>query len=384
MEAERRRKKRKIIRYFDYSLFAVMIFLMCFGLVILYSSSSYEALAKFDDGMYYFKRQALISLGSIFVMLFVSRLDYHKYAKLSMLLFWFAMFLMSLVYFTPLGIDVNGSKRWLRLPAGQSMQPSEVMKIAVILFIPYLICKMGKKVHTLKGSCTVLAWGLLGFVGVFILTDNLSTAIIVFGIVCFMLFVVHKKTKLFLYIAGIGMAAFVVGSAILGKVLEKSENFRLRRILAWLHPEKYASTTAFQTLQGLYAIGSGGFFGKGLGNSVQKMIIPEVQNDFALTVICEELGVFGALMVFTLFGLLLYRLMFIAQNAPDIYGSLVVTGIFSHIAIQVILNVAVVVNLIPNTGITLPFISYGGTSVLFLMIEMGIALGVSRTIKLEE
>ena len=134
----------------------------------------------------------------------------------------------------------------------------------------------------------------------------------------------------------------------------------------------------------MYAIGSGGFFGKGLGNSAQKMIIPEVQNDFILTVICEELGVFGAIMVFVLFGLLLYRLLFIAQNAPDLYGALIVTGIFSHIAIQVILNVAVVVNLIPNTGITLPFISYGGTSVLFLMIEMGIALGVSRKIKIEE
>ena len=140
----------------------------------------------------------------------------------------------------------------------------------------------------------------------------------------------------------------------------------------------------YQIMQALYAIGSGGFFGKGLGNSAQKMIIPEVQNDFILTVICEELGVFGAIMVFVLFGLLLYRLLFIAQNAPDLYGALIVTGIFSHIAIQVILNVAVVVNLIPNTGITLPFISYGGTSVLFLMIEMGIALGVSRKIKIEE
>ena len=167
-------------------------------------------------------------------------------------------------------------------------------------------------------------------------------------------------------------------------MLENSDNFRLRRIIAWLNPEKYASSLSFQTLQGMYAIGSGGFFGKGLGNSAQKMIIPEVQNDFILTVICEELGVFGAIMVFVLFGLLLYRLLFIAQNAPDLYGALIVTGIFSHIAIQVILNVAVVVNLIPNTGITLPFISYGGTSVLFLMIEMGIALGVSRKIKIEE
>ena len=163
-----------------------------------------------------------------------------------------------------------------------------------------------------------------------------------------------------------------------------SDNFRLRRVIAWLNPEAYASTIAFQPLQGLYAIGSGGLFGKGLGNSAQKMIIPEVQNDMILSVICEELGVFGAIAILVLFGLLLYRLMFIAQNAPDLYGSLIVTGIFTHIALQVILNVAVVTNTIPNTGITLPFISYGGTSLLFIAVEIGIALGVSRKIKIEE
>ena len=137
-------------------------------------------------------------------------------------------------------------------------------------------------------------------------------------------------------------------------------------------------------MQGLYAIGSGGFFGKGLGNSAQKMIIPEVQNDMILAIICEELGVFGAIIVLVLFAILLYRLLFIAQNAPDLYGSLIVIGIFAHIALQVIFNVCVVLNLIPTTGITLPFISYGGTSILFLMIEMGIALGVSSRIRFEE
>lgn len=379
-----RKKRKKIIRYFDYSLFAVMVFLICFGLVMLYSTSSYEGLTKFGDGMYFFKRQALISAGGLVVMLFVSRINYHIYAKLSMAMFWFAMFLMALVRFTPLGIEVFGARRWLRLPAGQQIQPSEVMKIAIILFIPYLVCKMGKSVNTLKGTLIVLAWGALAAIGVYELTDNLSTGIIVMGICCFVIFVVHPKTKPFLVTAGVGLGAAVAGSFILSKVLENSTNFRLRRILAWLNPEKYASSGAFQTIQGLYAIGSGGFFGKGLGNSAQKMIIPEVQNDMILSIICEELGVFGAMMVLVLFGLLLYRLLFIAQNAPDMYGSLVVTGIFSHIAIQVVLNVAVVINLIPTTGITLPFISYGGTSILFLMIEMGIALGVSRTIKLEE
>ena len=131
-------------------------------------------------------------------------------------------------------------------------------------------------------------------------------------------------------------------------------------------------------------MGSGGFFGKGLGNSAQKMIMPEVQNDMILSIVCEELGVFGVIIVLVLFGLLLYRLMFVAQNAPDMYGSLVVTGIFAHVALQVVLNIAVVTNLIPTTGITLPFISYGGTSSLFLMVEMGIALGVSGRIKISE
>ena len=151
-----------------------------------------------------------------------------------------------------------------------------------------------------------------------------------------------------------------------------------------LNPEKYASTISFQTVQGLYAIGSGGFFGKGLGNGVQKTVIPEVQNDMILSAICEELGVFGAIIILVLFGLLIYRLLFIAQNAPDLYGALIMTGIMSHIAIQVILNVMVVTNMMPNTGITLPFISYGGTSILFLMIEMGMVLSVSNQIKLEK
>ena len=178
-----------------------------------------------------------------------------------------------------------------------------------------------------------------------------------------------------------GQGAFVL---VFGSSLASSSDFRLRRLAVWLNPEQYADSLGYQTLQGLYAIGSGGFFGKGLGNSAQKMVIPEVQNDMILTVICEELGVFGVIVVLVLFGMLLYRIIFIAQNAPDMYGSLMVTGIFAHIALQVFLNIAVVTKMIPNTGVTLPFISYGGTSVLFLMAEMGIVLGVSRTIKLSE
>ena len=381
----RRRKavKKQAVHYFDYSLLAIIIFLMCFGLVMLYSISSYEARPEYGDGMYFLKRQGLIGLGSIVVMMWVSRLDYHMFSKYAAMSYWGSMLLLALVKFTPLGIEVNGARRWFRLPANQSFQPAEIMKIAVIVFIPYLICRMGNKVHTLKGSLGVVEWGGLAALGVYVLTDNLSSAIIVMGISCCILFVVHKKQKIFLWIAGGGVAVFVAGSYVLGRLLENSTSFRLRRIIAWLNPEKYASTISFQTVQGLYAIGSGGFFGKGLGNGVQKTVIPEVQNDMILSAICEELGVFGAIIILVLFGLLIYRLLFIAQNAPDLYGALIMTGIMSHIAIQVILNVMVVTNMMPNTGITLPFISYGGTSILFLMIEMGMALGISRRIKLE-
>lgn len=381
----RRRKavKKQAVHYFDYSLLAIIIFLMCFGLVMLYSISSYEARTEYGDGMYFLKRQGLIGLGSIVAMMWVSRLDYHMFSKYVAMSYWGSMLLLALVKFTPLGIEVNGARRWFRLPANQSFQPAEIMKIAVIIFIPYLICRMGNKVHTLKGSLGVVEWGGLAALGVYVLTDNLSSAIIVMGISCCILFVVHKKQKIFLWIAGGGLAVFVAGSYILGRLLENSTSFRLRRIIAWLNPEKYASTISFQTVQGLYAIGSGGFFGKGLGNGVQKTVIPEVQNDMILSAICEELGVFGAIIILVLFGLLIYRLLFIAQNAPDLYGALIMTGIMSHIAIQVILNVMVVTNMMPNTGITLPFISYGGTSILFLMIEMGMALGISRRIKLE-
>ena len=378
-----RRRTQKTEYYFDYSLLAIIIFLMCFGLVMLYSISSYEARTEYGDGMYFLKRQGLIGLGSIVVMMWVSRLDYHMFSKYAAMSYWGSMLLLALVKFTPLGIEVNGARRWFRLPANQSFQPAEIMKIAVIIFIPYLICRMGNKVHTLKGSLGVVEWGGLAALGVYVLTDNLSSAIIVMGISCCILFVVHKKQKIFLWIAGGGVAVFVAGSYILGRLLENSTSFRLRRIIAWLNPEKYASTISFQTVQGLYAIGSGGFFGKGLGNGVQKTVIPEVQNDMILSAICEELGVFGAIIILVLFGLLIYRLLFIAQNAPDLYGALIMTGIMSHIAIQVILNVMVVTNMMPNTGITLPFISYGGTSILFLMIEMGMALGISRRIKLE-
>lgn len=378
------KKKEHSIAYFDYSLLAILICLICFGLVMLYSTSSYSAMMKQNgDSLFYFKRQVLFCIVGLIGMWIVSRIDYHWYFERSKFFYFISIFMMFLVK-TPLGKEVNGAKRWVKLPFEQQLQPAEIAKIAIILFIPALICTMGREIKTLEGIEKVLAWGAFSAAVVFIITENLSTAIIVMGITCIMIFVVHPKTRIFIIIAVGIILIGIVGARVLGMAMETSGNFRLRRILVWLNPEKYASEGGYQIMQALYAIGSGGFFGKGLGNSAQKMIIPEVQNDMILSIICEELGVFGAIMVLILFGMLLYRLLFIAQNAPDLYGSLVVSGIFAHIALQVILNVMVVINCIPTTGITLPFISYGGTSVLFLMAEMGLALGVSSKIKIAE
>lgn len=382
MEKTVTKQRKRAAAYFDYSLLAAVIFLVCFGLVMLYSTSSYSAQIETGDDMSLFKKQALISAASVAVMLVVSKINYHWYAKWAKYLYFFSIFLMALVL-TPLGIEAYGARRWLRFPAGFQLQPSELAKIAVILFIPLLICNLGKKVKTTYGFWKVCVWGGINAAAVFCFTDNLSTAIIVMGITCVMLTVVYPKIRKYMLIGGGAIAAVIILLQIFGSKLESFGGFRLGRVLVWLNPEAHASEGGFQIMQGLYAIGAGGLFGKGLGNSTQKMVIPEVQNDMILAIICEELGIFGAVLLLVLFGFLLYRLLFIAQNAPDMYGSLIVTGIFAHIALQVVLNIAVVTNLIPTTGITLPFVSYGGTSIVFLMSEMGIALGISGTIRLE-
>ena len=352
-----RRKKRA--DYYDYSLVAVIILLICFGLIMLYSTSSYIAQMNFNDDMFYFKKQALISVGCIVMAIGISMLDYHLLIKFTMPLYGAAIVLMGLVK-TSLGHESHGAKRWIQIGSLPQFQPAAVAKIAVIVCLSYRIGQMGKTVKTLK-ACMVLA-GLGGLQGLaaYVLTSNLSTAIIIFCITAGLIFVAHPKIRPFMIGFALIAALAVIGVMILSKTLETSSSFRIRRILVWLHPEDYASGDGYQTLQALYAIGSGGIFGRGLGNSIQKLgSVPEAQNDMIFSIICEELGLFGALLVLVLFGYLLYRLFFIAQNAPDLFGSLLVTGIFIHIALQVIFNIAVVLNLMPNTGVTLPFISYG-------------------------
>ena len=382
-KAVKKPKTKKKTDYYDYSLLAVIILLTCFGLVMLYSTSSYMAELNYGDDMYYFKKQAAISFGCIIIALGISQIDYHILTKFTGVLYGMAAILMMLVK-TPLGRTANGARRWLNL-GPLSFQPSEIAKIAVIVCLSYMIVNMGRKIKTLKafmilaGSGSALAFLAYAF------TDNLSTAIIIFCITMGLIFIAHPKVKSFLIAAGVGVALIIIFVMILSSSLETSSSFRLRRILVWLHPEDFASGDGYQTIQALYAIGSGGFLGRGLGNSIQKLgSVPEAQNDMIFSIVCEELGILGGIILLLLFAYLLYRLFFIAQNAPDMFGSLMVSGIFIHIALQVIFNIAVVLNLMPNTGVTLPFVSYGGTSIVFLMSEMGLALSVARQIKFKE
>ena len=382
MTAERAVRSRRKRGYYDYNLLAVVIILICFGLMMLYSASAYEASNTFGDDMYYFGRQAVISAGAVAMALIVSRTQRSTVMKWSPLLYVLALVLMAMVKFTPLGRSARLSRRWLNL--GMQFQPSEIAKIAVILFIPYVILKMGKQAKRAKATVVLLVLGLLQAGEAYLFTENLSTAIIIMAISCVIIFLSHPRTRPFLLILLIAAAVIAAVLFFLYQNVESSTDFRLNRVLTWLHPEDHQDSGGYQVLQALYAIGSGGFFGKGLGNSTQKLTrIPEAQNDMIFSIVCEELGLFGAIILLLLFGYLLYRLFFIAQNAPDLYGTLIVSGIFAHIALQVILNICVVLNVIPTTGVTLPFVSYGGTSILFLMAEIGVALGVARRIRLE-
>ena len=371
---------RRAKDYYDYNLIAVIILLIGFGLVMLYSTPAYRAGIRYNNDMYFFTRQAGFALFAIVLAIIVSFLDYHLLYNLSGLLYLASLFLLILVRFTPMGRTINGARRWLAL-GPLSFQPAEVCKIAVICFVPMMIVQMGRNFRGMRACLRPLAAGGAMALAVFILTQNLSSGIIIAIITCAIIFAAHPDTKKLLLAGGAAAAVLAIFVAIV-IFAGGSGGFRSMRVRVWLHPEEYASEGGYQVMQALYAIGSGGLFGKGLGNGTQKLrAVPEAENDMIFSIICEELGVFGGIIIVLLFLYLLYRLFFIAQNAPDLYGALMVTGIFAHISAQVILNICVVTNLIPTTGITLPFVSYGGTSVILLMLEMAIALSVSRRIR---
>ncbi|MBQ6574798.1 MAG: cell division protein FtsW [Lachnospiraceae bacterium] len=382
MSENNRSKKKKAKYFFDYTMLFIVVFLLLFGLVMLYSTSSYEANIKFEDSAFYFRKQAVASAIGIGVMLFLMLMDYHIVQRFTLTAYVVSLVLILLVL-TPLGYEAGGARRWLNL--GMSLQPAEVAKLALIIFFASIVCRFSEQIKEKKGFIIVLALAIPHAFCVLTITQNLSSAIIIVGIVFMMLFVATPQYKEYIIIAASAIAlAVIIVLLVKYDILPASMSYRFARIKAWMDPESFAADKGFQTLQALYAIGSGDFFGKGLGESIQKLgYLPEAQNDMIFSIICEELGLFGAIAIILLFMLLIWRFMVIANNAQDMFGALLVVGVMAHISIQVILNIAVVTNTIPNTGITLPFISYGGSSVVFLLAEMGLVLSVSRSIQLE-
>ncbi len=353
--------------YFDYPALFLIIFLTAFGLVMVYSASSYKGNLMYGDNFYFLKRQAIFAVLGFFAMMFVSRIRYQKLKKLSRLMLFGEMILLILVFI--IGSASHGATRWIGVGPIR-FQPSEIAKMVLIIYMAHICTAKTKELHSIKDTVKLLILPVATVV--IIAVENLSTAIICFVIVVAVLFVAMPKARYIVAFGVVGAVIAVIGIFTVG--------YRGDRIEAWLNPE--TSENGYQTMQSLYAIGSGGLFGRGLGQSIQKMgFLPESHNDMIFSVICEELGVVGAAAVIIVFLMLIWRFRFIAEGAPDRFGGLLVSGVIAHIAIQVIINISVVTNVIPNTGVTLPFISYGGTSLVFLMVEMGLVLAVSRQIR---
>ncbi len=382
--AGKRGAKTKGNSYFDYSLLFIIVFLLGFGLVMLYSTSAYTSQLKFNKATFYLDKQIFSTAFGLLVMAVVSAIDYHYFKKFAVFLY-FASILCVFGVLSPLGMEFNGARRWIGV-GSLSFQPAEVVKIGIIIFFAFVLEKKTKSIKNIKTVIYIMLYAAIPALILYLLTDNLSSAVIVMGIAFVMVFVASPNYRFYIVITAFALIALCVGLAMVKDMdFSSAGSFRLKRIQTWLHPEMdTAQGTGFQVIQGLYAIGSGGLFGKGLGKGIQKLgFVPEAQNDMIYTIICEELGVIGGIAVILLFVFMVWRFMVISNNASDLYGSLLVVGIMAHISIQVILNIAVVTNSIPNTGVTLPFISYGGTSVVFLLAEMGLALSVSKRIRLE-
>lgn len=368
--AKRRKKKSSFFlagTYFDYPALFYVLFLTVFGLVMVYSTSSYKGRVMADDAAYFFKRQAVVALLGVGLMTAISFVRYQKIRQFVYIILAGALALLVLIHFT--GESANGSTRWLSI-GGFSFQPSEIAKLAIIIYMAHICTQNSNGLNNMLDTAKMFVPPILLII--IIAVENLSTAIICGVIMVGMWYVATPKTKYIIAIGILGLAGILVFILKAG--------YRGNRIEAWLHPE--TSENGYQTMQSLYAIGSGGLFGRGLGQSIQKMgFIPEAHNDMIFSVICEELGIIGGIGLIVVFVMFLWRFRIIAEGAPDRFGSLIVVGIIIHVGFQVVVNMCVVTNIMPNTGVTLPFISYGGSSLLFLLMEMGLALSVSRHIR---
>ena len=356
----------------DLPFLVLVLTLVGFGLVMLFSASYAVALYRRGDAYAYIRPQLLYAALGLIAMWLASRVDYHIYHKLAWPVLGVSLVLLVLVLFMP---EYNGCKRWLVIPGVGTLQPSEIAKFAVVLAFSHIISLNASRMKSF--SVGVLPFGLvLGMVAVLMLLEpHLSGTLLILGIGAVLMFVGGTRMKWFI-LAGAG-AVGAVGAAV--AVMPDLVPYAASRLASWLDPFADPLGDGHQTIQSLYAIGSGGATGLGLGNSRQKhMFVPEPQNDFIFSIVCEELGFVGALAVVTLFVLLLLRGITLAVHAPDRFGGLLVVGFVVQVTMQAALNIAVVTNTIPNTGISLPFFSSGGTSLMMLLGEMGIVLSVSR------
>ena len=352
----------------DWVLIAVVVVLVAFGMVMLYSASAYTAQVEYGDSAYYVKNQIrsfIIGLAAAVICAFIPMAFWKKVSGVVYILTLAAV----LLTLTPLGIESGGAVRWLNL-GFFTMQPSELVKVGLIFAMAALLCRFYKYLNRLLVYIILLAVTGLGAGLVAIVNDDLGTAIVILAIGFIMLLITCPRLS---YIGCTIIAAF--GAVA---ILIAVKPYRMERIYAWLDPAAYASDESYQIVQALYAIGSGGLMGKGLGKSTQKLIVPESQSDMIFSIICEELGIIGACFLLILFGVLFWRLWRIYSETDEMFPKMVTAGILSHIGVQTIMNLCVVTGLLPNTGVPLPFISYGGSSIIVLMAEMGIITSVCR------
>ena len=363
---------------FDFVLFVTVLVMLGFGLIMVLSASSPLAISKGGDGYSFVRTQALSAIVGIIAMLFISKIDYRKWAKYYKLMYIGSILILLAVLIPTVGYEANGAVRWIDLKF-TTFQPSELVKIAMIIFFAKYLTDHKRDLHTfLKGFVYPLLW-IVPIVAILLFVQShLSASIIICMIVVILMLMAGTKMR---YFVTLGTPAVGIGAIALYFLAEHSAKFmnKLSRIISFLDTWADATGDGWQVIQSLYAIGSGGLFGVGLGNSTQKYLyLPEPQNDFIFSVIAEELGFIGCLAVIILFGIFIWRGVLIAMKAPDLFGSLIAIGITSLVGLQAIINIAVVTSSIPNTGMPLPFFSYGGTALLILLCAVGILLNISR------
>ena len=356
----------------DVAFLAILLLLLCYGLLMLYSAGYAVALYRRGDAYAYIRPQLLFAALGVAAMYAASLVDYHIWHRLAWPLLGVSLVLLVIVLFMP---EYNGCKRWLVLPGLGTLQPSEIAKFSVVLVFSHIISLNHDRMKTF--STGVLPFGIvLGAVAVLMLLEpHLSGTVLILGIGAVLMFVGGTGLRWFGIAAALGVGAVAAAVMLLPDLVP----YAAGRLASWQDPFADPLGEGHQTIQSLYAIASGGLVGLGLGNSRQKYLyVPEPQNDFIFSILCEELGFAGAALVILLFLALFLRGMSIAVRARDKFGALLVVGFVTQVILQAVLNIAVVTNTIPNTGISLPFFSSGGTSLMMLLGEMGIVLSVSR------